>query len=123
MTTGPRVSVGPNELLAFLLELAALAILCWWGFATGAGVPASIALGIGAPLVAAVVWGLFAAPLARFSLPRAGILAVKVVVFGGATAALAVLGHPILATVFAVIVVVNLAVEQRRQRPGVDSDA
>ena len=106
--------IGPNELLAFLLELAALAILCWWGFATGAGL-ASVALGIGVP-VAAVLWGLFAAPRARFSLPRIGVVAVKVLVFGGATAALAALGHPVPAAAFAVIVVVNLIVEQRRQR-------
>ena len=115
MTTGPGVSVGPNELLAFLLELAAVAILCWWGFATGTGF-GSVALGLGAPLVAAVLWGLFAAPRARFSLPRIGVVAVKVLVFGSATAALAVLGYPIPAAVFAVIVVVNLAVEQRRRR-------
>ena len=105
------MDIGPNEVLAFLLELAALAILCWWGFATGPFV-----LGIGAPVLAAVVWGLFAAPRARFSLPRFGVLTVKVLVFGAATAALAALGLPIPAAVFAVIVVVNLAVEQRRQR-------
>jgi uncharacterized protein DUF2568 len=105
------VDIGPNEVLAFFLELAALAFLCWWGFATG-----SVALGIGAPLAAAVVWGLFAAPRARFSLPRIGVLAVKVLVFGSATAALAAVGQPVPAAVFAVIVVVNLAVEQRRRR-------
>ncbi|MFC0431656.1 YrdB family protein [Kutzneria buriramensis] len=109
------MDIGLNEVLALVLELAALAILCWWGFATGTGVTA-IALGIGAPLVAAVIWGLFAAPKARFSLPRPAVLAVKVLVFGAAAVALAALGHLVPAVVFAVIVVVNLIVEQRRRR-------
>jgi hypothetical protein len=108
------VDIGLNEVLALVLELAALAILCWWGFATGTGVTA-FALGIGAPLVAAVIWGLFAAPKARFSLPRPAVVAVKVLVFGAAAVALAALDQPVPAVVFAVIVVVNLIVEQRRR--------
>ena len=116
VSTDPRAAVGPNELLAFVLELAALAFLCWWGFATGANVLMSIVLGIGAPVVAAVLWGLFAAAQRpRFSLPRPGVLAVKAVVFGGATAALVALGQPILAAVFAVVVVVNLVIAERRR--------
>ena len=115
MTTGPGVSVGPNEVLALVLELAALAILCWWGFASGATVATSIGLGIGTPVVAALLWAMFAAPRARYTLPRPGVVAVKVLVFGGAAAALLGLGHPILAAVFAVIVAVNLIVEQRRR--------
>jgi hypothetical protein len=108
------VDIGLNEVLALVLELAALAILCWWGFATGTGVTA-FAPGIGAPLVAAVIWGLFAAPKARFSLPRPAVVAVKVLVFGAAAVALAALDQPVPAVVFAVIVVVNLIVEQRRR--------
>jgi hypothetical protein len=110
------VDIGPNEVLALCLELAALVFLCWWGFATGTGLTA-VALGLGAPALAAVLWGLFAAPRARFSLPRLAVVAVKVLVFGAATAALVALGHPVPAAAFAVVVVVNLAVEQRRRRP------
>jgi membrane protein YdbS with pleckstrin-like domain len=115
VTTGTQASVGPNDLLAFLLELAALAGLCWWGFATGSGVPA-VALGVGAPVAAAVVWGLFAAPRARRPLSRGGTLAVKALVFGSAAAAVAAIGHPVLAGVFAVVVVVNLTVADRHRR-------
>lgn len=113
MATQPRAWIGPNALLAFLLELVALACLCWWGFATGPNVLLSIVLGVGLPVVAAVVWGLFAAPRARVPLPRAGVLTVKILIFGAATAALAALGQPILAAVFALVTAVNLIIAER----------
>jgi hypothetical protein len=53
-----------NLTLAFVLELCALAALGLWGFSVGGGPVAKTALGIGAPLCAAVLWGLFAAPRA-----------------------------------------------------------
>ncbi|WP_236795946.1 YrdB family protein [Amycolatopsis sp. GM8] len=96
-----------NEGLAFLLELLALAALAYWGFATGDGTTWKIVLGVGAPVLAAVVWGLFAAPRATFGLPIAGILVVKAIVFGAAVAALVVTGNPVLAVIFAVLVVAN----------------
>jgi hypothetical protein len=46
---------GANLALRFLLELCALVALGYWGFKTGSGAIAKFALGIGTPLVAAVV--------------------------------------------------------------------
>ena len=43
--------------LQFLLELAALAALGYWGSTSGDGTFAHVALAIAAPLLAAVVWG------------------------------------------------------------------
>ena len=99
-----------NEALAFLLELGALVALCYWGFATGPGTVAKVALGIGTPLLAAILWGLFAAPRARFRVPPGVVLAVKALVFGAATAALYATGHHTLAIVFAILVVANTIV-------------
>ena len=45
-----------NLALRFILELCALVALGDWGFKTGSGALAKIALGIGTLLVAAVVW-------------------------------------------------------------------
>jgi hypothetical protein len=99
-----------NAGLAFLLELAVLAALAYWGFTVGPSTPVKIALGVGAPVLAAVAWGLFAAPKARFTLPPAGVLTVKVLVFGAATAALYAAGRHPLAAIFAVLVTINLMV-------------
>lgn len=99
-----------NEGLAFLLEVAALAALCWWGFSTGSGAVTHLLLGVGAPLLAAVLWGTFAAPKARVRLPLAGVLVVKFLVFAAATLALWALGRHTLSTVFGVVTLVNTAV-------------
>lgn len=105
-----------NETLAFLIEVAALAALGWWGFQAGGGLAAHALLGVGAPLLAAAVWGLFAAPRARVRLPLGGVLAVKAVVFGAATAALYGAGHPAMATAFAVVAVANTALAAADRR-------
>jgi Protein of unknown function (DUF2568) len=99
-----------NDALAFLLELAALAALGYWGWRLGSGMPAKVTASIGAPLLAAIAWGLFAAPRARFAVPLAGVLVVKALVFGAAAAALAATGHRALAVAFAVVVVANTTV-------------
>jgi hypothetical protein len=98
-----------NDVLAFFVEVWALGILVYWGIAVGDGAVAQAGLAVGAVLAAAVLWGLFAAPRARFKIPLAGQLAVKAVVFGAAAAALFVTGHPVHGTVFAIVVVLNTA--------------
>jgi hypothetical protein len=59
--------------------------------------------------VAAVAWGLFAAPRARFQVPLAAVLAVKMIVFGLATAGVYATGRPGLAIAFAVVALINTA--------------
>lgn len=98
-----------NEAVAFVLEVLVLVALCAWGLSTGHG-PEPIVLGIGAPAVAAVIWGLFAAPRAKFPLPLAGTLAVKAVVFAAAVAALISLGLPVLAVALALVLIANTTV-------------
>lgn len=99
--------VNANDVVAFLVELAALAVLCAWGFQVGDSTAVRVLLGVGLPLVAVVVWGLFAAPRARYDVPALR-LATKLVVLGGAAAAsfgVLPLGA---AVAFAVVVAVNL---------------
>lgn len=98
---------GVNLALRFLLELCALVALGYWGFKTGSGAIAKVALGIGLPLVAAVVWGVFVAPRAPVELPGVLVLVLQVLVFGSAAAGLAATGHRTLALAFAVVVVLN----------------
>ena len=98
-----------NEALAFLLELAAIGFLCWWGFGTGHGALAATALGLGTPAVAIVLWGLFAAPKATFQVAMPLVLTVKAAVFGGAALGVNALGHHTLALAFALVALVNTA--------------
>lgn len=89
---------------AFGAELAALAALAAWGFALPMGPVSRAALGVGLPLVAAGLWGLFAAPRAPVD---SAVLALvtRALVFGGAVAALAASGHPRFAAVLAAVIV------------------
>src|SRR5215469_12033797 len=100
----PRLLPAPlhvaNEALAFLLELAMLAALGWWGATAGSSVVVHVLLGIGAPLAAAVVWGLFASPRATIRLPMGGVVVVKALAFGSAAVAIAAMGRRGLAVSF-----------------------
>ena len=100
---------GVNLALRFLLELCALGALGYWGLKTGGGAVAKITLGIGAPLVAAVVWGAFLSPRAAVTLPGSLVLLLQALVFTSGAAGLAATGHPMLALVFGLIVAVNAA--------------
>jgi hypothetical protein len=109
-----------NELLAFVVELVALACLSWWGFSTGHGWLPHFLLGVGVPLVAIALWALFAAPKARLRPGLPLVLLVKAVVLGGGAAAVYGVGHPLAAVVMAIVVVANTAVAEtlRRTAPG-----
>ncbi|MFG2307338.1 YrdB family protein [Streptomyces sp. NPDC048566] len=101
-----------NEVLAFLLELVAFAVLGWWGVGTGDGAAARIALGAGVPVAAMVLWALFAAPKARLRPALPGVLLVKALVFCGAAAAVYDLGHPVGGIVLAVVAGANTALAE-----------
>ncbi|GAA2334346.1 YrdB family protein [Streptomyces cuspidosporus] len=101
-----------NELLAFLLELAALACLSWWGFSVAHDEATGVLLGVGTPLVAIVLWSLFAAPKARWRPRLSLVLVVKAVVLGGGAAAVYGVGEHVAAMVMAVVVIANTAVAE-----------
>ncbi|WP_242883031.1 YrdB family protein [Actinomadura litoris] len=98
-----------NEGAAFVLEVVAIGALAWWGFTAGDGALVHAVLGLGAPALAIVLWGLFAAPKARFRVPLPFVLLVKAVVFGAGALALYGVGRHALGPAFAVIALVNTA--------------
>jgi Protein of unknown function (DUF2568) len=108
-----------NLTLAFLLELCALVAFAWWGYQTGQGTLAKIALAVGAPLAAAVFWGLFVAPRAVIPTPPAVKFTLALVVFALATVALYVTGQQTLAVIFAALTLLNrmLILVWRQQVP------
>jgi hypothetical protein len=92
-----------NLAVRFLLELCLLAALAY------AGLQVNIVLAVLAPFVAAVVWGLFVSPKARFPLSRPLWVGVQVVLFGAAVTGLVASGQGVLGAIFGVAVTVNLA--------------
>ena len=91
----------------FLLELAALAALAWWGVRTGETALMKVLLGAGAPLAMAVVWGAFVAPKAAFAVPGPVHVALQLAVLAAAAGALVAIQKVTAAEVFAVTAVVN----------------
>ncbi|TXS00582.1 DUF2568 domain-containing protein [Streptomyces sp. col6] len=105
-----------NELLAFLVELVALACLFWWGFSLADHLAVRLLLGCALLAAAVVLWARFAAPRARFRPPLAGVLAVKALVLGGGAFALYGVGHPAAGAVMGAVVVVNTALAETFRR-------
>lgn len=75
----------------------------------------SVALGAGAPLVAALPWGVFAFPGAPATPPAAAM--IRVVCFLAAALALGTTGHPRLAATFLILVLLNSALLHFRTSP------
>lgn len=77
-----------KEALRFGEVLAIMTALGYWGFMTGSSTTVRWLLGIGAPLLAAVVWGAWLTPKAPWRLQGAAALLVELLLFGLAFVAL-----------------------------------
>jgi Protein of unknown function (DUF2568) len=95
--------------LKFVLELCMLAALAYWGAQAGSSTLGDVVLAIAAPLAAAAVWGIYAAPKARHRLALVPRLVLELCVFAVAAVALAAAGAPVLALVFVAVVALNTA--------------
>ncbi|MBO8164250.1 MAG: YrdB family protein [Brevibacillus sp.] len=96
-----------NLALRFFLELCALAALGYWGFQTGKGLLLKMVLGIGAPLLIAIVWAILGSPSAPLKLSAPLHLLLELVVFGIPAIALYASGKQDLAWIYGVVVVIN----------------
>lgn len=95
-----------NLAIKFALELYALALLAYWGAATGDGAWALV-LGVAAPTAMIGIWGTFAAPRAARRLPAPARIPLELVIFALACAAGYAAGAVIPAIVFAVVALGN----------------
>ncbi|MGF1431466.1 YrdB family protein [Kitasatospora sp. LaBMicrA B282] len=111
-----------NEALAFLIELVALGCLAWWGYRSGPNLAVHLLLAIGTPLLAAVLWGRYAAPRAPVRLPLPGVLAVKALVLGGAAVALGARAGWTWGLGLALLTLVNLVLAYTVLGPGPTAD-
>ena len=96
-----------NLALRFLLELCLLASFGYWGFQIGQSWLVKIILGIGAPLLVAVIWGAFLAPKAAMRLREPWLLILELGLFGLAVAALYFTGYPALAWALGLVYGIN----------------
>jgi hypothetical protein len=97
-----------NLTLRFLLELAAIGALGYWGFRSGSGPLTKAALGLGAPALAIVLWGTFVAPKANVAVADPVRLLLSLAVFGAAALALYATRQEAIAWLFAGLVAVNV---------------
>jgi hypothetical protein len=100
--------VAANLALRFLLELAALVAVGWWGWHTGGSTAGKLALASLLVLIVGVVWGLFISPKARVRVSRPVWYGLQLVIFGAAALALASVLAPEAGIAFALVVVVNI---------------
>lgn len=104
---GSSVFGAVNASLRFLLELAALVALGYWGYSVGGTQLVKIGLGLGVPVTVAVVWGLLGSPAAPYRLDQPWRLFLEILILGGAAVALYLLDRPLLAVGFALVATVN----------------
>ena len=109
-----------NLAVRFLLEIAGLMAIGYWGWHQGEGF-LSIVLAIGLPVIAAVLWGTFAvledpSRSGKAPVPIPGILrlVLETAFFGFATWALYDAGGPQLGLVYAIVVLLHYAVSYDR---------
>ncbi len=98
-----------NLALRFVLEICVLIALGYWGFTTHTETLPKILFGIGVPLIAALIWGVFVAPASNRRLDDPLRLLVEIVIFAAAALALAAADQPTIAIAFAVIAAINMA--------------
>lgn len=97
-----------NLVLAFLLELAMLVAYGVKGLTLPLAEPLPMLAAVLLPLFVLAVWGLLAAPKARFPLSVGGTYALKGGLLWGGAALLASAGQPVWAAVDAGLIAVNL---------------
>ena len=109
-----------NLTLRFLLEIAALVAIGYWGFSQHTGLWRFI-IGIGGPLIAAVLWGTFAVPddpsrSGKAPVPIPGVLrlVLELSLFGFAAWALYDAGSPVLALIMAGLTIIHYALSYDR---------
>ncbi|AAT89661.1 4-amino-4-deoxy-L-arabinose transferase [Leifsonia xyli subsp. xyli] len=106
-------SVGPNDILRFVLEVFAIVSLGSWGSLVWP-LPWNIAIGLGAPALAILLWALFRSPQAVLRVDPFAKALVELVVMGASAFAWLGLGQPIVAGAFALIATVSGVINGRR---------
>ncbi|HEX2142725.1 MAG TPA: YrdB family protein [Candidatus Limnocylindria bacterium] len=103
--------------LHFMLEVAALAAMAYWGWTRQDGATRWL-LATGLPILAATAWAVFRAPndgpQALVAIPGFARLALELLVLGGAALLLWQAAQPALAAGFAALIVIDYLLQYDR---------
>jgi hypothetical protein len=111
---GMRAPLSAVDVLAFVCEIFAFVTLAIWGFAMWP-FPWNIVVGIGAPVVAILVWALFVSPRAVLAVHPFVRAVVELLVYVSATLAWWSMGLTWVGLVFAVVAVTAGVLAGRRR--------
>lgn len=96
-----------NLTIRFLLELVILFALSYWGFHFNSELIIQIVLGLGLPLITAIIWGKIISPKATIKLPIIGAVLIELLIFGAAFLCLLSNGFKVFAIIFILVSIVN----------------
>jgi len=111
---GMRAPLSAVDVLAFVCELFAFVTLAIWGFASWP-FPWNIVAGVGAPLLAILVWALFVSPRAVFAVHPFVRAVVELLVYVTATLAWWSMGLTWVGLVFGIVAVTAGVLAGRRR--------
>ncbi|MGL4255521.1 YrdB family protein [Microbacterium sp.] len=111
---GTRAPLSAIDILAFLCELFAIASLAVWGFVSWP-FPWNIVAGVGAPLLAVLVWALFVSPRAVVAVHPFVRAVVELLVYAAATIAWWSMGQAWIGLGFGVVAVTIGVIAGRRR--------
>lgn len=94
--------------LFFFLELATLAALMYWGFHMDKEILMKTVLGIGTPILVAIIWGTFIAPKASIPVAVPLRIFLQLIIFDSAVAALYFSEKSMLAIIFGIVVLIEM---------------
>ncbi len=98
-----------NLALSFGLEILVAVTVGYWGYHLASGPYLKIVLAVTVPLLLAVFWGVFLAPMARRRLRMPWLFIVKTMIFAGSALAAYVAGARAFAVILAALIAVNTA--------------
>lgn len=113
LAPGTRAPLSATDVLAFVCELFAFVSLAIWGFALWE-FPWNIVAGIGAPVLAILIWALFVSPRAVFAVHPFVRAVVELLVYVSATIAWWSLGLVWVGLIFGVVAVTAGVLAGRR---------
>ncbi|GAA5038728.1 YrdB family protein [Microbacterium fluvii] len=114
LAPGTRAPLSAIDILAFVCELFAFGSLALWGFVSWP-LPWNIVAGIGAPVVAILVWALFVSPRAVLGVHPFVRAVVELLVYVSATIAWWSMGAAWVGLAFGVIAVTVGVIAGRRR--------